>query len=216
MTLNTQPQKPTTLFLCGYVVLTTLFLCLINRSLKLKRSHLAVLARKTVTNHDQVVSEDRHVAVLPFPFSSHASSLLSIVTRLAAATTPNVTFSFYSTSKSIETLFTPAKRVPGNIKPYVVSDGVPDGYVFSGKPQEEINFYIAAVEESLKGVLKAAEAETGQRIGCVMSDAFLWFAGDLAKEMGVPWVSFWCAGANSCAAHFYTDLIMDTVGMHGK
>ncbi|KAH7845072.1 hypothetical protein Vadar_002070 [Vaccinium darrowii] len=163
----------------------------------------------------KVVSEDRHVAVLPFPFSSHAGSLLSIVTRLAAAATPNVTFSFYSTSKSIETLFAPAKRVPGNIKPYVVSDRVPDGYVFSGKPQEEINFYIAAMEDSLKGVLKAAEAETGQRIGCVMSDASLWFAGDLAKEMGVPWVSFWCAGANSCAAHFYTDLIMDTVGMHG-
>ncbi|KAH7866918.1 hypothetical protein Vadar_026682 [Vaccinium darrowii] len=162
----------------------------------------------------KVVSEDRHVAVLPFPFSSHAGSLLSIVTRLAAAAAPNVTFSFYSTPKSIETLFAPAKRVPGNIKPYVVSDGVPDRYVFSGKPQEEINFYIAAVEESFKGVLKAAEAETGQRIGCVMSDAFLWFAGDLAKEMGVPWVSFWCAGANSCAAHFYTDLIMDTVGMH--
>ncbi|KAH7841540.1 hypothetical protein Vadar_031297 [Vaccinium darrowii] len=162
-----------------------------------------------------VVSKDRHVAVLPFPFSSHPGGLLSVVTRLATAA-PNVSFSFYSTSKSIETLFAPAKGVPGNIKPYVVSDGVPDGYVFSGNPLEAINLYIAAVEEerSIKAVLKAAEAETGKRIGCVMSDAFLWFAGDLAEEMGVPWVSFWCGGANSCAAHFYTDLIRDTVGMH--
>ncbi|KAH7840408.1 hypothetical protein Vadar_016443 [Vaccinium darrowii] len=136
-----------------------------------------------------VVSKDRHVAVLPFPISSHSGRLLGLVRRLAAAA-PNVTFSFYSTSKSIESLFAPAKKVPDNIKPYVVSDGVPEGYVFSGKPLEHIDLYLAAVKdgESLKGVLKAAEAEIGQKIGCVMSDAFLWFAGDLAEEMGVPWV----------------------------
>ncbi|KAI8539787.1 hypothetical protein RHMOL_Rhmol09G0210000 [Rhododendron molle] len=46
--------------------------------------------------------------------------------------------------------------------------------------------YLAAVEDgkSLKGVLKEAEAETGRRVGCVMSDVFLWFAGALAEEMG--------------------------------
>lgn len=164
----------------------------------------------------KISKDHRHVAVLPFPFSSHAGRLLSLVTRLATAAGPNITFSFYTTSKSLETLFASAKRVPGNIKPYVVSDGVPEGYVFSGKPLEDINLYLTSVAEgeSLKGVLKAAEAETGQRIGCVMSDAFLWFAGDLAEEMGVPWVPLMCGGANSVSAHFYTDLIRETVGMH--
>lgn len=163
------------------------------------------------------ISRDRHVAVLPFPFSSHAGRLLTLVRRLAAAA-PNVTFSFYSTPKSIESLFSPAERVPGNVRPYAVPDGVPEGHVFSGEPVEHINLYLTAVGEgeSLRGVLKAAEAETGRRIGCVMSDAFMWFAGDLAEEMGVPWVPLMAGGANSITAHFYTDLIRETVGMHGK
>nr|P0DO58.1 RecName: Full=Anthocyanidin 3-O-galactosyltransferase 3GT1; AltName: Full=Flavonoid 3-O-glycosyltransferase 1; Short=Rd3GT1; Flags: Precursor [Rhododendron delavayi] len=161
------------------------------------------------------ISRDRHVAVLPFPFSSHAGRLLTLVRRLAAAA-PNVTFSFYSTPKSIESLFSPAERVPGNVRPYAVPDGVPEGHVFSGEPVEHVNLYLTAVGEgeSLRGVLKAAEAETGRRIGCVMSDAFMWFAGDLAEEMGVPWVPFMAGGANSITAHFYTDLIRETVGMH--
>ncbi|KAG5533195.1 hypothetical protein RHGRI_027419 [Rhododendron griersonianum] len=131
------------------------------------------------------ITRDRHVAVLPFPFSSHAGRLLTLVRRLAAAA-PNVTFSFYSTPKSIESLFSPAERVPGNVRPYAVPDGVPEGHVFSGEPVEPVNLYLTAVGEgeSLRGVLKAAEAETGRRIGCVMSDAFMWFAGDLAEEMG--------------------------------
>ncbi|KAG5533196.1 hypothetical protein RHGRI_027420 [Rhododendron griersonianum] len=135
------------------------------------------------------MSNERHVAVLPFPFTSHPGCLLGLVRHLAAKA-PDVTFSFFSTPKSIETLFSPAKKVPGNVKPYVVPDGVPKGHVFSGNPEEPVRMYLAAVEEgeSLKGVLKAAEAETGRRIGCVMSDAFMWFAGGLAEEMGVPWV----------------------------
>ncbi|KAI8541890.1 hypothetical protein RHMOL_Rhmol08G0096200 [Rhododendron molle] len=133
---------------------------------------------------------DRHVAVLPLPFDSHPSCLLKLISRLAAAA-PTVAFSFYTTPQSIASLFSPLKKVPENIKPYAVWNGVPEGYVFSGKPQEPINFYLVAVEEgrvSLKEVLKAAEVEVGRRIGCVISDAFLWFAGDLAEEMGVPWV----------------------------
>ncbi|KAF7134695.1 hypothetical protein RHSIM_Rhsim08G0083700 [Rhododendron simsii] len=158
---------------------------------------------------------DRHVAVLPFPFSSHPSRLLRLVRRLATAA-PTVAFSFYTTPQSIASLFSPSKKVPENIKPYAVWDGVPEGYVFSGKPQEHINLYLAAVEEgeiSLKEVLKAAEAEVGRKIGCVISDSFLWFAGDLAEEMGVPWVLS-CAGARALSAHFYTDLIRETVGIH--
>ncbi|KAF7131770.1 hypothetical protein RHSIM_Rhsim09G0150400 [Rhododendron simsii] len=161
------------------------------------------------------VSNDRHVAVFPFPFTSHFGSLFRLVRRLAADA-PNATFSFFSTPKTIESLFSPSKNVPRNIKPYVVPDGVPEGHVFSGNPEEPISLYLAAVEDgkSLKGVLEGAEAETGRRVGCVMSDVFLWFAGALAEEMGVPWVAYVPGDACSLAAHFYTDLIRETVGIH--
>lgn len=159
-------------------------------------------------------SKDRHVAVLPFPFSTHAAPILSIIRRFASAS-PDVTFSFFSIPQSIQTLF-PSENPDSNIKPYVVSDGVPEGYVFSGKHHEDINLFLAAGKESLKAGMKAAEAEIGRRIDCVVADAFLWFTQELAEEMGVPWITLWVSGACSLSAHCYTDLIRETVGMHGK
>ncbi|XP_058224805.1 anthocyanidin 3-O-galactosyltransferase 3GT6 [Rhododendron vialii] len=157
-------------------------------------------------------SKDRHVAVLPFPFSTHAAPILSIIRRLASAA-PNVTFSFFSTPQSIQTLF-PSENRENNIRPHATSDGVPEGFVFSGKHHEDINLFLAAGKESFEAGMKAAEEETGRRIDCVVSDAFMWFSCELAEEMGVPWVALWTSGACSLAAHCYTDLIRETVGMH--
>lgn len=159
-------------------------------------------------------SKDRHVAVLPFPFSTHAAPILSIIRHLASAG-PDVTFSFFSTPQSIQTLF-PSENRENNIRPHAISDGVPEGFVFSGKHHEDINLFLAAGKESFEAGMKAAEAETGRRIDCVVSDAFMWFSCELAEEMGVPWVALWVSGACSLAAHCYTDLIRETVGMHGK
>ncbi|KAL6966054.1 Anthocyanidin 3-O-galactosyltransferase 3gt1 [Sarracenia purpurea var. burkii] len=64
--------------------------------------------------------------------------------------------------------------------------------------------------------MRVAEAEMGKRISCVMSDAFMWFSGDVAAEMGVPWVPVYTSAACSLSVHFYTDLIRETVGIHGK
>lgn len=88
--------------------------------------------------------------------------------------------------------------------------------MFSGKHHEDINLFLAAGKESFEAGMKAAEAETGRRIDCVVSDAFMWFSCELAEEMGVPWVTLWVSGACSLAAHCYTDLIRETVGMHGR
>lgn len=85
--------------------------------------------------------------------------------------------------------------------------------MFSGKHHEDINLFLAAGKESLKAGIKAAEAEIGRRIDCVVADAFLWFTQELAEEMGVPWITLWVSGACSLSAHCYTDLIRETVGM---
>ncbi|KAL6966656.1 Anthocyanidin 3-O-galactosyltransferase f3gt1 [Sarracenia purpurea var. burkii] len=158
-------------------------------------------------------SKELHVAVLPFPFSTHAGPLLGLVCRLAAAA-PAVIFSFCSTEKSNKYLF--SVPTPENIKPYTVFDGVPEGYVFSGKPQEDINLFLEVAEESFKGAMLAAEADTGRIISCIMADAFIWFSGDMAEERGVPWVPLWTSGAGSLSVHFYTDLIRETLAIHGK
>ncbi|XP_052183089.1 anthocyanidin 3-O-galactosyltransferase F3GT1-like [Diospyros lotus] len=152
-----------------------------------------------------------HVAVLAFPFSSHPGSLLRIVCRLAAAA-PDVTFSFYTTEESNKSLF--SVPAPPNLKAFHLSDGVPEGYVFSGKPQEAISLFLEAGYQSCKKAVQAAEAEIGRRISCLMADAFLWFSCDLAEEMGVAWIPVRTGGVLSLSVHVYTDLIRDTVGIN--
>ena len=88
--------------------------------------------------------------------------------------------------------------------------------MYSGNIEDNINLFLEAAEEGFKEAMRMAEAETGQRIGCVMADAFLWFAGSMAEEMGVLWVPLWTSGAGSLSVHCYTDLIRETVGIHGK
>ncbi|KAK2979454.1 hypothetical protein RJ640_015083 [Escallonia rubra] len=106
-------------------------------------------------------SADQHVAVLAFPFATHPGLLLRLARRLATAA-PTVTFSFFSTAKSNASLF--AVPSPGNIRPCSVSDGIPEGYVFSGKPQEEIGLFLKVAPEELGRCLRAAERDTGRKI----------------------------------------------------
>nr|XP_043620744.1 kaempferol 3-O-beta-D-galactosyltransferase-like [Erigeron canadensis] len=146
----------------------------------------------------------RHVAVFVFPFSSHPPLLLTLVRMLASAA-PNVIFSFFGTAKSNQALFSDQKY--NNIRPYDVSDGIPKDYVFMGKPQEDINLFLAVAEEEFRKGVKVVEKDIGLKIGCLLVDSFFWFLADMADEMSIPWVSFWTAGANSLSAHFYTDLI---------
>lgn len=154
-------------------------------------------------------SPERHVAVLAFPFATHAGLLFGLLRRLATAS-PNTAFSFFSTEKSNGSLF--ATLVPVNIKPFNVPDGLPEGYVFSGKPQEDIDFFLEVAKEGFRAALARAEAEVGRPVVCVVADAFLWFAAGLAEEVGATWVPLWTSGACSLCTHVYTDFIRETVG----
>nr|BAP47702.1 UDP-glucose:flavonoid 3-O-glucosyltransferase [Gynura bicolor] len=151
-------------------------------------------------------TRERHVAVFAFPFSSHPPLLLTLVRRLATAL-PNVVFSFFNTKKSNQTLF--SELSCDNILPYDVWDGIPDDYVFVGKPQEDINIFLGVAEEELRRGVKLAEEDIGMKVSCLVVDAFFWFSADMADEMNISWVSFWTAGACSVSAHFYTDLIRE-------
>ncbi|KAL2534790.1 UDP-glycosyltransferase 78D2 [Abeliophyllum distichum] len=157
-------------------------------------------------------SMDRHVAVLAFPFATHAGLLLGLLRRLASAA-PNITFSFFSTAKSNASIF--SVPTPENIKAYDVPDGVPEGYVFLGRPQEDIDLFLKVAPENFRTAVERAEEEIGSRVSCVVADAFLWFSGDMAEEKGVSWVPVWTSAACSLSVHVYTDLIRQTVEIEG-
>ncbi|KAF9617346.1 hypothetical protein IFM89_035545 [Coptis chinensis] len=155
-----------------------------------------------------------HVASIAFPFGSHAAQILNITRRLARAA-PDVTFSFFNTAKSNSSLFESSNARDDedscNIKVYNVDDGVPDNHVFSGNPLEEIDFFIKATPSNFKKAIEKAVSDTKKKITCVTNDAFLWMTGDIAEELGVPWVPVWAPGASSLSSHFYTDLIRQSI-----
>ncbi|CAK9142291.1 unnamed protein product [Ilex paraguariensis] len=152
-----------------------------------------------------------HVAVFAFPFGTHAAPLLTLVQRLAAAA-PNLRFSFFCSTQSNQKAFSRVKHEGfDNIKPYNVADGVPEGHVFSGHPLEAMEFFLNAMPKNFKSRLEDVVEETGLKVSCLLTDAFLWFSGDMAEEMGVPWVAFWTAGPCSISIHIYTDVIRNTI-----
>nr|XP_011458504.1 PREDICTED: anthocyanidin 3-O-glucosyltransferase 7-like [Fragaria vesca subsp. vesca] len=153
-----------------------------------------------------------HVAALAFPFGTHAGPLLSLVLRLAAAK-PDTIFSFITTSKANSSLFSQTSKASAflNVKAYDVPDGLPEGFVPSGHPEQLIGFFLKAAPANFRIVMKEAEAGSGLKIGCLVTDAFFWFAGDMAEEMKLPWVPLWTAGSRSLLVHAATDLIRQRV-----
>lgn len=164
------------------------------------------MARSTAT------TTGSHVAVLAFPFGTHAAPLFSVVRHLAIIS-PTTNFSFFSTPESNAAVFSDG---PPNLKSYDVLDGVPDGYVFQKKHQEKIELFMNAAPENFRKGMEAATAESGRRVSCLMTDAFFWFAAEMAEEMEVSWVPFWTAGPHSICTHLYTDFIRDTIWRTGK
>ncbi|CAI9098565.1 OLC1v1035235C1 [Oldenlandia corymbosa var. corymbosa] len=149
-----------------------------------------------------------HIAVFIFPFGSHAPPVLNLVKKIAASEPENVKCSIFSTAESNKLHFFPDAKGDeefGNIKAYSVWDGVPKDHVFSGNPQlERIGLFIKATPDNFEKALKEAEEDTGVKISCLLADAFLWFASDLAEKIGVPWIPFWISGSCSLSAHLYT------------
>ncbi|KAK4481632.1 hypothetical protein RD792_012537 [Penstemon davidsonii] len=156
-----------------------------------------------------------HIGVLAFPFGTHAAPLLTLVRRLAASA-PATKFSFFNSATSNSTLVFPVgeSNSCGNIQAYDVWDGTPEG--FSGTHFEEVGLFLKASPGNFEKVIEEAEEESGLKISCLISDAFLWFACDLAEKRGVPWVAFWTAASCSLSAHTYTDAIQNAVGSKGS
>jgi anthocyanidin 3-O-glucosyltransferase len=159
-------------------------------------------------------SEEKHVVLMAFPFGSHPFSSLSLLRKLASASSPNILFSFLNTANSNHSILskTKANDIPHNIKFHDVADGVPEGHVLTGNPIEPLNLFLKAMPENLKKGIDMAVAKTGKRITCLLSDAFLTCAAGIAEDMNVPWIPIWSPLPCSLSAHVYTNLIRERCG----
>ncbi|KAL5200148.1 hypothetical protein ABZP36_021351 [Zizania latifolia] len=153
-----------------------------------------------------------HVAVVAFPFSSHAAVLLSFARALAAAA-PAASFSFLSTAGSLAQL-RKAAAVPGNLRFVEVPDGAPAAEV--PVPRRMEMFMEAAEAGGMKEGLEAARvAAGGDRVSCVVGDAFVWMAAEAAAAVGSSWVPVWTGASSALVAHLRTDALREDVGDKG-
>ncbi|NP_001105886.2 anthocyanidin 3-O-glucosyltransferase [Zea mays] len=160
-----------------------------------------------------------HVAVVAFPFSSHAAVLLSIARALAAAAAPSgATLSFLSTASSLAQLRKASSAsaghgLPGNLRFVEVPDGAPAAEETVPVPRQMQLFMEAAEAGGVKAWLEAARAAAGgARVTCVVGDAFVWPAADAAASAGAPWVPVWTAASCALLAHVRTDALREDVG----
>ncbi|WOL08593.1 hypothetical protein Cni_G17346 [Canna indica] len=159
-----------------------------------------------------------HVALIAFPFGTHAAPLFALARAIAAAA-PGTAVSFLSTARSFATLSLAEESK--NLLLVPVADGLPDAFQAPAAlpPPEHIEqmigmFMAAAAAGSLREALTAAETGNGGvRVSCVMSDAFLWMAGEVAEAVGKPWVPLWTGGPAGLSAHLYTDLLRSADGI---
>ncbi|XP_047959755.1 flavonol 3-O-glucosyltransferase F3GT2-like [Salvia hispanica] len=149
-----------------------------------------------------------HIAVLAFPFGSHAAPLLALVRRLAASA-PNALFSFFNSTASNAALFN--APTCDNLRARDVWDGAPRGEPFMGSHFEAVGLFLEASPRNFETAIREAERESGLEIRCLISDAFLWFSSVVAEKRGVPWVPFWASSSFSLSAHVYTDQIVRSI-----
>jgi hypothetical protein len=154
-----------------------------------------------------------HVAVVAFPFGSHAPHLFAVARALASAA-PSTTVSFVSTAGSLARL--PAGMVvPANLRFVETASG-------GGSDDEtaplwrRIELFLEAAEAGgLRQALETARAGAGGvRVSCVVGDAFM----SMAEDAGVPWVAVWTSSPCSLLAYLSGDALRKDIigdGDHG-
>ncbi|XP_048542054.1 anthocyanidin 3-O-glucosyltransferase [Triticum urartu] len=154
-----------------------------------------------------------HIAVVAFPFSSHAAVLFSFARALAAAAPPGTSLSFLTTADNAAQLGK-AGALPVNLRFVEVPDGVPPGETKWLPPPRRMELFMAAAEAGgVRDGLEAARAAAGgARVSCVVGDAFVWMAAEAAAAAGAPWVAVWTAASCALLAHLRTDALRQDVG----
>ncbi|CAN6227914.1 unnamed protein product [Urochloa humidicola] len=149
-----------------------------------------------------------HVAVVAFPFSSHAPKLLAVARALATAA-PSATISFLSTAASLNNLRGAAAPVPANLHFVEVPTGVADDGDTPAWRRIEL-FLDAAEAGGLKWSLEDAARAAATAVNCVVGDAFM----SMAADAGVPWIAVWTGSPCALLAHIRGDELRKCAGDH--
>ncbi|KAJ4761150.1 UDP-glucose: flavonoid 3-O-glucosyltransferase [Rhynchospora pubera] len=152
---------------------------------------------------------ESHVAVVAFPFSSHAGSLFSLA-RAMSSLAPSSHFSFLSTKHSLASLNS-TLHLLSNISLVPILDGVTSPHVPSHV--EAIEMFLKSFKDSLRESLKAAELAQGCKVSCIVSDLFVWLTADVADEMAVKWVPVRTGAPLDLYARLHADFIREVVGV---
>uniref|UniRef100_A0A7N1AA03 Glycosyltransferase n=1 Tax=Kalanchoe fedtschenkoi TaxID=63787 RepID=A0A7N1AA03_KALFE len=163
-----------------------------------------------------------HVAVLAFPYGTHAAPLISIIRHLAALA-PEIHFSFLNTADSNAALFTSSVKTPPNLTrrdvPEPPSAGLTHHMLMppsAGLTRHMLMVaFLSMAGEMFRREVAEAEKEVGRRATCLVTDALYEFAAEMAAEMGVAWLAFWTTGPAALSTHFHTDLIREKFGCQG-
>ncbi|KAH7569362.1 hypothetical protein JRO89_XS06G0151000 [Xanthoceras sorbifolium] len=152
----------------------------------------------------------KHFAVFAFPFTTHAAPLLALVRKLSESA-PDSKFHFFNTAQSNASLFSKDHDCE-RVKPWSVDTGLPKGYKSTKGPSNEpLEYFLKATP----GNFETAVAETGLPFDGIISDAFLWFAKEMAEEMRVPWIPYFTAGPRALLVHVVADDLRARLGING-
>ncbi|KAL8161436.1 hypothetical protein V2J09_012925 [Rumex salicifolius] len=140
----------------------------------------------------------RHVAVCPYPSSSHPATLLLLSLKIAASA-PGIHDSFFTTESSAATL---PSCEDASVRIRRVDDGLKGECPAVIHPLERMRRFMEAAGESLRRSMAEAEDEVGIMIGCVVADAFLsCVCRDIAAEKADKWVPIWTSPSAALTAH---------------
>ncbi|WCJ18200.1 UDP-Glycosyltransferase superfamily protein [Euphorbia peplus] len=118
--------------------------------------------------------------------------------------TPQILFSFFNTKYSNDSLLSDL-HVPSNIKIY----NVQDDYFNGNPPEKSIGLFLNGAPEILTKRIEMLVEETGSKITCIISDAFLMFSGEIADKFDASWIALMTSSPLSLSAHLYTPIIRE-------
>ncbi|KAK3221469.1 hypothetical protein Dsin_008494 [Dipteronia sinensis] len=152
----------------------------------------------------------KHIAVFAFPFTTHAAPLLSLVRKLSESA-PNVKFCLFNTAKSNRSFF--YKDVDfERVKPQSVDIGLPEGCLPTrALMQEPIEYFLKAMPENFK----RAMTEIRLAFDGLITDAFFWFAKDMADQIRVLWIPYFTVGPRAMLVHVVADDLRAQLGING-
>lgn len=139
---------------------------------------------------------DGHVLALPYPSQGHINPMLQFCRRLVSKGLNKVTL---ATPIFISNTFKPQALLLGSVQLDTISDGFDDGGFMQA---DSIHHYLTKLQSSGSTTLAQLiqkHADLGQPFDCIVYDAFLPWALDVAKQFGIVGAAFF---TQACAVNY--------------